>query len=118
MTLAIAKPPPVAAPPAVPLGDRIEQVVTGGPQAWAPLLAALLHGLLNLAIGVGILVVTIWVAGWASRLSREALSRLHGRSKPDAVLLGFVASLVRYTVVVIGGIAVLQQIGVQTTSVL
>ena len=118
MTPLMAKPAPPAVAPSVPLGDQIERVVTGGPQAWAPLLAALLHGLMNLAIGAGILVLTIWVAGWASRLSREALSRLHGRSAPDAVLQGFVASLVRYTVVVIGGIAVLQQIGVQTTSVL
>ncbi|MFC3071031.1 mechanosensitive ion channel family protein [Phenylobacterium soli] len=112
--------PAHAAPasPTVPLGDQIERLVNGGPQAWAPLLAGLLHALINLAIGAGILVVTLWVARWASRLAREALARLHGRSAPDAVLAGFLASLVRYTVVVIGGIAVLQQIGVQTTSVL
>jgi small conductance mechanosensitive channel len=109
---------PAAAPATVPLGDQIARIVTGGPEAWAPLLAALVHGLLNLAIGAGILVVTVWIAGWASRLAREALSRLHGRSRPDAVLQGFVASLVRYTVVIIGGIAALQTIGVQTTSVL
>lgn len=118
MTPAIAKTTPVPAAPAVPLEDRIEHVITGGPQAWAPVLASLLHGLLNLAVAAGILVVTFWVAGWASRLTREALSRLHGRTPPDAVLLGFVSSLVRYTVVVIGGIAVLQQVGVQTTSIL
>lgn len=118
MTPAIATPVPPAGPASVRLGDQIERVVTGGPEAWTPLLATLLHGLLNLAIGAGILVVTIWVAGWASRLAREGLGRLHGRSAPDAVLLGFVASLVRYTVVVVGGIAVLQQIGVRTTSVL
>ena len=112
---------PAAAPagaPSVPIGDQIERIVTGGPQAWAPLLATLLHWLLNLAVGAGILVVTIWAAGWASRLAKEALSRLHGRARPDTVLQGFVASLVRYTVIVIGGIAVLGQIGVQTTSVL
>jgi small conductance mechanosensitive channel len=121
MSLPFLKPPPApppAAAPTVPLGDQIERIVTGGPAAWTPLLNGLLHGLINLAVGFGILVVTIWVAGWASRLSREALSRLHGRSRPDAVLQGFVASLVRYTIVIIGGIAVLQQIGVQTTSVL
>jgi small conductance mechanosensitive channel len=58
------------------------------------------------------------VAGWSSRLAREALSRLHGRTAPDAVLQDFVSSLVRYTVIIIGGIAVLEQVGVQTTSVL
>ena len=118
MIPAIAKPPAAPPAPTVPLGDEIQRLVTGGPQAWAPLLATLLHWLLNLAVGAGILVVTIWVSGWASRLVREALSRLHGRSAPDAVLQGFVASLVRYAVFIIGGIAVLDQIGVQTTSVL
>jgi small conductance mechanosensitive channel len=122
MTPALPQLAPAAphAPPhsPTPLGDQIQRVITGGPEAWAPLLASLLHGALNLAIGLGMLVGTIWIAGWASRLSREALSHLHGRSAPDAVLQGFVASLVRYMVVIIGGIAVLQQIGVQTTSVL
>jgi small conductance mechanosensitive channel len=114
MTFAITKP----APPPVPLEDQIQRVVTGGPQAWAPIVAGVLHGLLNLLVAAGILVVTLWVAGWASRLAREALGRLHGRSAPDAVLQGFVGSLVRYTVIIIGGIAVLTQIGVQTTSIL
>lgn len=119
MTPLFPKAPPAApGAPATRLDDQIAHLVTGGPQAWAPLLATLLHWLVNLAVGAGILVVTIWAAGWASRLTREALGRMHGRSAPDAVLQGFVASLVRYTVAVIGGIAVLQQIGVQTTSVL
>jgi small conductance mechanosensitive channel len=77
--------------------------------------------LLNLIAGIGILVVTLWVAGWASRLVREATGRIHGHGeghKPDAVLQDFVASLVRYTIVVVGGIAALTQLGVQTTSVL
>jgi small conductance mechanosensitive channel len=118
MTFALTKTAPATAPPSVPLGDQLEHIVSGGPQAWTPFLTGLLHGLLNLAVGVGILVLTLWVAGWSSRMAREALSRLHGRTAPDTVLQGFVASLVRYTVVVIGSIAVLQQIGVQTTSIL
>jgi small conductance mechanosensitive channel len=103
--------------PAPALGDQAYAFLSGGPQAWWPLLDGLLHALVNLAVGVGMLLVTFWVAGWASRLARDATGRLHG-PKPDAVLQGFVASLVRYTVVVIGLIAVLQQIGVKTTSVL
>lgn len=107
-----------SAPPSPPFSTQISHLVSGGPAAWAPLLSALLHGLLNFAVGAGILAITLWLAGWASRLTRQALARLHGHSAPDAVLQGFVASLVRYTIVAIGGIAVLQQIGVQTTSVL
>ena len=109
---------PAKPPPAPSLEEQIQHVLTGGPQAWEPILAALLHGLLKLAVGAGILVVTIWVAGWASRLTREALSHLHGRSAPDMVLQGFISSLVRYTIIVVGGIAVLQQVGIQTTSIL
>lgn len=116
-----ATPPAHAPAPAVPVGDHIRELITGGPQAWAPLIAGLGHILLNLVAGVGILVVTLWVAGWASRLVRDAMGRFQGHSeghRPDAVLQDFLASLARYTIVVIGGIAVLGQLGVQTTSVL
>jgi small conductance mechanosensitive channel len=98
--------------------DQLSQLVLGGPGAWLPLLSPALHLVVNLAIGAGLLVVTLWAAGWAARLAREATGRLHRGQAPDAVLQGFVSSLVRYGVIVIGLIAVLQQIGVQTTSVL
>lgn len=107
--------PPVHSAP--PLSEQVHSLVVGGPQAWLPLLAALAHAVLNIAIGLGMLVVTFWVAGWAARLARQAVGRLH-HGAPDAVLQGFVGSLARYTVVIIGVIAVLQQVGVQTTSVL
>jgi small conductance mechanosensitive channel len=105
------------AAPIPPISDQVSRLLAGGPQAWWPLLTTAIHLLINLAIGVGMLVVTLWVANWASKLARSATGRLHGHT-PDAVLQGFVSSLVRYGVVVIGLIAVLQQIGVQTTSIL
>lgn len=105
-------------PPAPPLSDELAHVIAGGPQAWWPILSSAAHLAVNLAIGLVVLVVTLSVAGWASRLARRAMLRFHGHHAPDVVLTGFVASLVRYTVIVVGGIAVLQQIGVQTTSVL
>jgi small conductance mechanosensitive channel len=110
-------PPPAPTPP---IGDRLHDLLQGGPQTWGPLLAQLGHMLLNLAIGIGLLVITLWAAQWASKLTRETMGRLqrHGGHKPDQVLQDFVASLVRYTVVVIGGITVLGQVGIQTTSVL
>ncbi|HEV2533260.1 mechanosensitive ion channel family protein [Phenylobacterium sp.] len=107
-----------APPPAPPLSEQIQHIVAGGPQAWLPLLTTLGHMAVNLAIGVIILLITIWVAGWASKLAREAAGRFHRGDQPDTVLQGFIASLVKYAVVIIGGVAVLQQIGVQTTSVL
>jgi small conductance mechanosensitive channel len=110
---------PAAHPPAAPTAaDQLSQLVLGGPGAWLPLMSSALHLVVNLAIGAGLLVVTLWAAGWAARLAREATGRLHRGQAPDAVLQGFVSSLVRYGVIVIGLIAVLQQIGVQTTSVL
>ena len=118
MAASTATAPP---PPPAPIGQQIQDVIAGGPAAWLPLLTALGHALLNLAIGVGMLLVTLWVADWVAKLARDATGRLHGGSplhKPDAVLSEFIASLSRYTVIVIGVIAVLQQIGVQTTSVL
>jgi small conductance mechanosensitive channel len=113
----MATPVPHPAPHLTAAGE-ISQLVLGGPGAWLPLASAALHVLINLAIGAGLLVVTLWAAGWAARLAREAAGRLHHGHGPDAVLQGFVSSLVRYGVIVIGLIAVLQQIGVQTTSVL
>jgi small conductance mechanosensitive channel len=107
-----------AAPPSQLLSTQFHDVVLGGPAAWWPLLNGAAHVLINLAIGAGILIVTLYAAGWASRLAQNATGRLHGQHAPDAVLQGFVGSLVRYTVMVVGVIAVLQQIGVQTTSVL
>lgn len=106
------------AQPAPPLSDQIRDLLAGGPQAWWPLLTTLGHLAVNLTIGMVILVITVWVAGWASTLARNAAGRFHRGDEPDTVLQGFIASLVRYAVVIIGGVAVLQQIGVQTTSVL
>lgn len=114
--------PAPAHPPAPPpsLFDRLHELFLDGPQAWGPLFAQIGHVLFNLTVGLGLLVVTLWVAQWASRLTRNAMERLqsHGHHKPDQVLQDFVASLVRYTVIVVGGIAVLGQVGIQTTSIL
>jgi small conductance mechanosensitive channel len=107
-----------AAPPAPPISDQVRDLIAGGPQAWWPLLSSAAHLAVSLTIGLIILLGTLWLAGWASELSRRAMNRFHGRHPPDVVLTGFVASLVRYTVIVVGGIAALQQVGVQTTSVL
>jgi len=114
----MATPAPHPAAPGPTTADEVSQLVLGGPATWMPLLTGTLHLLVNLAIGAGLLVLTLWAANWAARLAREATGRLHRGHAPDAVLQGFVGSLVRYGVIVIGLVAVLQQIGVQTTSVL
>ena len=114
----------VAVTPAVAqhatISDQAHALIVGGPAAWWPLLGSVAHVVINLAIGVGMLLVTLWVAKWASELAKNGMARLHGRAgaAPDSILLGFVGSLVRYAVIVVGLIAVLGQVGVQTTSVL
>jgi len=71
----------------------------------------------NLVVAALILFVTFWAAGWLAGMAKRALSRVH-RTNPDPTLESFVSSLVRYAVVAIGLVAVLQQLGVQATSII
>jgi len=71
----------------------------------------------NLVVAAIILVVTFWAAGWLAGAVRRALARVH-RTNPDPTLQTFGASLVRYAVVAVGLVAVLQQLGVQATSII
>ena len=72
---------------------------------------------MNLLVAVLILVATFWAAGWIASLVRRAIGRMHPLS-PDTTLQSFCASLARYVIIVVGLIAVLQQLGVQATSIL
>jgi small conductance mechanosensitive channel len=71
----------------------------------------------NLLAATLILVVTFWVAGWLAGVARRAIGRVH-RKNPDPTLESFVSSLVRYAVVAVGLVAVLQKLGVQATSII
>ena len=71
----------------------------------------------NLSIALLILAVTVIGAKWASRLTRRALSRIRG-FRHDPTVLSFVVQVVRVVVYIIGFIAVLQRLGVQTTSII
>jgi small conductance mechanosensitive channel len=71
----------------------------------------------NLVVAGITLAVTFWAAGWVARFMRRTLNRVH-RSAPDPTLESFSASLARYAVIAVGLVAVLQQLGVQTTSIL
>ena len=73
---------------------------------------------LSLLVAVVILVVTFWVAKWASKLAHDAMARIQARNHGDVALQAFVASIVRYVIIIIGLIAVLQQLGIKTTSIL
>lgn len=68
----------------------------------------------NGAWALAILVVGWLVAGWGERAVAAALARVR---VADAMLRGFFSSLVRWAVLAVTGVAVLERLGVQTTSV-
>lgn len=72
----------------------------------------------SLVVAGIILVVTFWIAGAVSNLLKKIIGRFPRGGPPDATLQSFVGSLARYAIVVVGLIAVLQQLGVQTTSII
>ncbi len=71
----------------------------------------------NLAIALVILVVTVFVSRWATSATRRGLSRIRG-FRHDPTVLSFAVQVVRVVVLLIGFIAVLQRLGVQTTSII
>lgn len=64
---------------------------------------------------IAILIVGVIVAGWAQRATTRGLSRFE---RFDVTVRGFFASLVRYLVLIVTVLAVLNQFGVQTTSLI
>ena len=72
---------------------------------------------INLTIAVIILIVTVFASRWASGLTRRGLSRVRG-FRHDPTVLSFAMQVVRVLVYIIGFIAVLQRLGVQTTSII
>jgi len=73
----------------------------------------------NLAGALLILLVTFWAAGWGASLARKAMGRVRRHNgEPDVTLQSFIASLTRYLIIIVGLMAVLEQLGVKTTSVL
>ena len=71
----------------------------------------------NLVVGAIILALTLWASAALAGLTQRAMGRLQGRHAPDLTLQTFVSSMVRYVILVIGFVAVLQQLGVKTTSI-
>jgi len=71
---------------------------------------------LNLVTAGLILALTWFVAGWASSFTRRALQRIKV-TRADRTLQGFAVQVVRVAVYVIGLVAVLNRLGVQTTSI-
>lgn len=75
--------------------------------------ANLTHYGVALLGAVVILILGWWLAGWASRSLHKSLAK---RSWMDATLLPLVVSIVRYTILIVALLAVLDQFGIQLTS--
>lgn len=71
----------------------------------------------NLIIAVVILIATVLAARWISGATRRTLSRVRG-FRHDQTVLSFAVQVVRVVVYIVGLIAVLQRLGVQTTSII
>lgn len=71
----------------------------------------------NLLIAGLIFTATLFAAKWASVATRRALSRVRG-FRHDPTVLAFAVQVVRVVVIIMGMIAVLQRLGVQTTSII
>jgi len=72
---------------------------------------------INLTIAVLIFAATLLASRWSARAARRALSRVRG-FRHDPTVLSFATQVVRVIVIIIGMIAVLQRLGVQTTSII
>lgn len=75
--------------------------------------ANLTHYGLALLGAVVILILGWWLAGWASRSLHKSLAKRHWM---DATLLPLIVSIVRYTILIGALLAVLDQFGIQMTS--
>jgi small conductance mechanosensitive channel len=93
--------------------------VTGHTRLWETYGHDISSFAFSLLTGLVILLATFWGAGWGAAVARRAVGRVHRhQGEPDVTLQSFVASLVRYLIIIVGVVAVLGQLGVKTTSVL
>jgi small conductance mechanosensitive channel len=69
----------------------------------------------NLLASILLLIVGWWLAAWAQQTLSRFLDR---QTRIDVTLRSVVASLVRYTILILVLVAALGQLGIQTTSVL
>jgi hypothetical protein len=96
----------------------LEKVLHGDPTMLRGFGAALGDFSVNFFLAVLILIGAIWAAGWAAKLVEKGIARLNRRHGPDPTLQSFASSVTRYLVIIVGLIAVLQQVGVRTTSII
>ncbi|MDP1630625.1 MAG: mechanosensitive ion channel [Caulobacter sp.] len=100
------------------IDPRLQQALTGADSLVNKFTSAAGDLAINLTVAIIILAVTAWAAGWLSGVVKRSIARLSGLTSGDATLRMFAGSAVRYGVWIVGFIAVLQQLGVQATSII
>lgn len=76
--------------------------------------ALIMDYVIDFAVALLILFVGLLIAKWVSR----GISRMLSLRKIDATISGFIAAMIRYTIIAFTLIAVLGQVGIQTTSII
>jgi len=104
--------------PAAPFFDMLSMAMSGDPVMLRNLAATLGAFSVRILVAGVILLVTLWAGKRLSALVEAAVKRAHRHQPPDGTLASFIAALVKYVVFAIGLVAVLQQLGVQATSVI
>jgi small conductance mechanosensitive channel len=102
------------AAPEIPFLDRL----TSQPGETRQLIEHAGQFAVNLITALIILAVTIWLSGLAANFLKTTIARFNSEHHRDSTLSNFLGSLVRYAVLIMGLIAVLGRLGVQTTSIL
>jgi small conductance mechanosensitive channel len=110
--------PAKPADPAAPVFDMIGMAASGDPVMLRNLAAVLGAFSVRVLVAGLILVVTIWLANRVAAVAKAGVERVNRHQPADHTLGEFVAAMVKYIVIAIGLIAVLQQLGVQATSVI
>ena len=107
------------ADPVAPFFDMVGLAASGDPVMLRNLAATLGAFSVRILVAALILAGTLWAANRLGRLAEAGLERVQRQQHPaDEALGSFVSALVKYVIVAIGLIAVLQQLGVQATSVI
>lgn len=96
----------------------LDRILHGDPTLLGGLGRSLGDFSINLILALIILVGALWASGWAASLAEKGIAKLNRKHDGDRTLQSFFSSLTRYVVIIVGLIAVLQQVGVRTTSII
>ena len=93
----------------------MEDMESTASEVWETVITALTTYGLDVIGAIGLLIAGWMVSRWAAGWTKRGMNRLKGA---DATLSGFISSLVRYLILVVTVVAVLNQFGVETASLI